>query len=238
MIRKSFWSILAPLLVGAWCQARAEIIYDNTTTRLGSSLLFSALQMGDEVQAAGTARLVSELQIGVSQQGTAGTADLRARLYANDGPGGQPGSLLWESALLDDLPLTGGIELIPFPVPLVPVPDTFTWTIQISDARPIGVGLPFFNPPTVGSSPDYAWFGGPGSWTRQTVPIPANLMARVTAVGGAGAVPEPRAAALALTGLLGMLFAAARVRRANRAPCAGTSPRPDDGYSGRTIRRA
>jgi hypothetical protein len=219
VLRKSLWPFLVTLLAGAWCEARAELIYDNTTTRLGTSLLFSALQMGDEVQAAGTARLVSELQVGVSQQGTAGTADLRARLYANDGPAGQPGSLLWESALRDDVALTGGIDLIAFPVPLVLVPDTFTWTIQISDARPIAVGLPFFHPPTVGSSPDYAWFGGPGSWTRQTVPSPVNLMARVTAVGGAGAVPEPSSAALALAGLAGLAFAALGTRAAaRRAP--------------------
>jgi hypothetical protein len=223
MSRRFLWSLLVPLFVGAWCEARAEIIYDNTTTRFGTSLLFSALQIGDEVQAAGTARLVSELQIGVSQQGVAGTADLQARLYANDGPGGQPGSLLWESLVRNDVALTGGIDLITFPVPLVLVPDTFTWTIQISDARPVAVGLPFFHPPTVGSSPDYLWFGGPGSWTRQTVPNPANLMARVTAEGGPVAIPEPSSAALALAGLVGGLLAAARVRRTRRATWARTT---------------
>jgi hypothetical protein len=215
MTRRLFWVLVATSAV-AWGEARGGIIYDNTTTRFGTSLIFSALQMGDEVRAAGTDRRVSLLQIGVSQQGFAGTADLRARLYANDGTGGQPGSLLWESALLNDVALTGGIDLISFPVPQVLVPDVFTWTLQVSDTRPVAVGLPFFNPPTVGSSPDYAWFGGPGSWTRQTTPNPANMMARVTAVGDVVAVPEPISVVVALPGVVGVLLATARFRRAAR----------------------
>jgi hypothetical protein len=138
----------------------------------------------------------------VTQQGFAGTADLQAWLYANDGPGGQPGTMLWQSAILDDVPLTGGNDLIAFPVPLVQAPNTFTWTVQISDTSPVAVGLPHFHPPTVGSSPDYAWFGGPGSWTKLPGPPARDRMVRVTAV------PEPASAAVVVT----PLFAAALAR--------------------------
>ena len=193
------------LCAAALSDADAGVIYDNTTTPLGSTS-FTALQIGDEVNAAGSERIVSLLQVGVTQQGFAGRADLQAWLYANDGPGGQPGTMLWQSAILNDVPLTGGNDLIAFPVPLVQVPNTFTWTVQISDTTPVAVGLPHFHPPTVGSSPDYAWFGGPGSWTRLLGPPPRDLMARVTAI------PEPATAAIVVT----PLFAAALARRFRR----------------------
>ena len=198
--------ILALLLcAAAFSDAEAGVIYDNTTTPLGSTS-FTALPIGDEVNAAGSERIVSLLQVGLTQQGFAGTADLQAWLYANDGPNGQPGTLLWQSALMNNVPLTGGNDLVPFPVPLVQVPSTFTWAVQISDTNPVAVGLPHFHPPTVGSSPDYAWFGGPGSWTRLTGANPTNLMARVTAV------PEPASAAVVVSALL----AAALSRRSRR----------------------
>ena len=193
------------LCAAALSDAEAGVIYDNTTTPLGSSS-FTALQIGDEVNAAGSERIVSLLEIGLTQQGFAGTADLQAWLYANDGPGGQPGTMLWQSALLNNVPLTGGNDLVPFPVPLVQVPDTFTWTVQISDTTPVAVGLPHFHPPTVGSSPEHAWFGGPGSWTVLPGPPARDLMARVTAI------PEPASAAV----MVSALFAAGLGRRSRR----------------------
>ena len=193
------------LCAAALSDADAGVIYDNTTTPLGSTS-FTALPIGDEVNAAGSERIVSLLQVGVTQQGFAGTADLQAWLYANDGPGGQPGTMLWQSAILNNVPLTGGNDLIAFPVPLVQVPNTFTWAVQISDTTPVAVGLPHFHPPTVGSSPDYAWFGGPGSWTRLPGPPARDLMARVTAI------PEPASAAVVVSAL----FAAALARRSRR----------------------
>src|SRR5688500_16697437 len=199
-------SITALLLcAAAWSDADAGVIFDNTTTPLGSTS-FTALQIGDEVTAAGSERSVSLLEIGLTQQGFAGTADLQAWLYANDGPGGQPGAMLWQSAILNNVPLTGGNDVIAFPVPLVQVPDTFTWTVQVSDTTPVAVGLPHFHPPTIGSSPDYAWFGGPRSWTRLPGPPARELMARVTAI------PEPATAAVVVT----PLFAAALARRFRR----------------------
>jgi hypothetical protein len=48
---------------------------------------------------------VTELDIGVSQQGVAGTANLQAFLYANDGAGRAPGTLLWNSATMTNVSL-------------------------------------------------------------------------------------------------------------------------------------
>lgn len=217
--------------------ATADVIYDNTTSG-SQTRSFTQLQIGDEVQAAGTLRTVTELHIGVSMQGQAGTADLQPRLYANDGLNGLPGTLIWEGAVRNDVPLTGGDDLIQFNVPHIEVPDTFTWTIQISDTRPVAAGLPHYNPPGVGSSPDYAWFGNGSTWTKLTDPNgrPINFMARVIAAapsritlavsaqcpGGGGIIVEWGGASP--NGQVALLFArsAGNFVIPNNRPCAGT----------------
>jgi hypothetical protein len=189
----SILAIVTMLLACVWSELQAGTIYDNTTTRQGMSLNFTKLQQGSEVNADGTERFVTDLFVGMSQQGVAGTADMQARLYANNGAGGKPGTLLWEGPLLKKVDLTGGIDLIDFSVPMVLVPDTFTWTVQISNPDPVAVGLPNFGPPTVGSSVTN-WFGDGTVWT----PLSGDgFEARVEAVS---AVPEPSTALLLIAG--------------------------------------
>lgn len=159
----------------------SEIIYDNTGQLGGYG--WTALQQGDEIYAAGSQRFVTRLTIGVSRQNEPGTADFQARLYANDAINERPGTLLWQSPVLANVHLYGGVQLIPFDVPQVLVPDTFTWTLQILGGSPgAAVGLVNAGPPLVGISPNFDWFGGPDSWTKLQY---SDWMARVEAV------PEP-----------------------------------------------
>jgi hypothetical protein len=127
----------------------------------------------------------------VSRQNTQGTADFIARLYANNGPSGTPGTLLWQSPLMDNIPLSGGVQLIAFDVPQVLVPDIFTWTLQTSDS-PIAVGLVNAGPPLLGSSPSYDWFGSTGNWSQLQY---SDWMARVEAV------PEPSSVSWVVLGI-------------------------------------
>jgi hypothetical protein len=170
-------------LAGLAGASGGEIIYDNTRTSTGSTS-FSALQIGDEIEPAGRDRNVLQLEIGLTHAFGAGTADVQARLYANDGSDGEPGTLLWESDVLDDVAFTGGFDLVTFEVPSVEVPELFTWTVQISDTEPMAVGLPQFHPPTVGSSPDHAWSGDGTTWTKIEEVDPVDFMARVRAQRG------------------------------------------------------
>lgn len=161
--------------------ARADIIYDNTANWLGG-YAFSALEQGEEVSAAGTSRWITDLTVGISHQNVSGgTAELVARLYANDGAQGAPGTLLWYSSALT-VPLSGGAQLVSFSVPQVLVPDTFTWTLQVITNTIPAVGPVDGGTPTIGSSPNFFWFGHPGSWGEAQYPA---LMARIEAV------PEP-----------------------------------------------
>ncbi len=162
--------------------APGEVIYDNTSGPTGARS-FTQLQIGDEIQAAGSERMVTELHIGITMQGQVGTADLQPRLYANDGVNGAPGTMLWEGAVHNDVSLTGGNDLIRFDVPSIEVPETFTWTILISDTRPVAAGLPHYGPPGIGSSPTHAWFGNGANWTKLTDPNgrAIDFMAKIVA---------------------------------------------------------
>jgi len=173
----------ALLLIGlTQASAQAGVIFDNTTT-FQNAITFDVAQYGNEVLVSQPAR-VSDLEIGVNQQGAAGTTDLQAFLYANDGTGGAPGTLLWKSTIMTNVVLTPGNDLIAFAVPNVDVPTIFTWAIQISNSQPIAVGLPSFDPPTVGAVLA-EWFAGPSDWSRGSGPANFDYMARITAV------PEP-----------------------------------------------
>jgi hypothetical protein len=202
--RKLFLLLTAFILTNIVGVHAQSIIYDATSPN--KVLAFTAEQQGDEVYAIGNARTVTQLQIGLSMQGFSGTSDFVLRLYANDGTAGAPGSLLWQSGLFNNVPLSGSVQLVSFDVPNVTVPDVFTWTIQISDSNPVAVGLVGANPPSIGSSPAKTWFGGPGDWGQ--ISNPQDIMVRVVAV------PEPGISVL-LCLCLGVLMLKHQFRQAS-----------------------
>ena len=135
------------------CSA-GETIYDSTRGWSGGYGL-TALEEGDEVQAAGSERLVTRLTIGVYRQFQPGVASFQARLYANDGTSGQPKTMLWQSAVLAGVQLSGDVQFIPFDVPQVLVPDTFTWTLQVLQNSPgNGVALVDTSSPSYRGQPE------------------------------------------------------------------------------------
>lgn len=202
MRRKKFLLLSATFALVAVFGTRADVIYQAVSPT--GVLSFTQEEEGDEVQAAGSARIVTQMQIGVSMQGSPGTADFVLRLYSNNGPAGAPGSLLWGSSTFSHVSLSGPTQLISFNVPDVVVPDVFTWTLQISNESPLAAGLAAANPPSIGSSPPYIWFGGPGIWTKSS--LPQDFMVSVTAV------PEPSSWALLCLGAVAFRFSLARSR--------------------------
>jgi len=129
--------VMAVFAVLAWAglPARgADIVYDNSTHYLGTDYE-SVNEYGDEVILAGTARIVTEIQIEYYAQFTPNGTQLgRVRFYANTGP-------LWHGN--SDYPtpaspplyeqtfsLATNFQVAVIEVPNVVVPDEFTWTVQ------------------------------------------------------------------------------------------------------------
>jgi hypothetical protein len=189
--------------------ASADTIFDNTVSGNQGITTTGAPQLGDEVTAApGTGRAVTELDIGFTSQGISLTADLQAFLYANDGAGGSPGTLLWQSAVMAGVNLNTNNELIAFSVPSVVVPDTFTFTSAITNESGAVGWVPSTGTPTTGTVVN-PWVGGPGPGSWSTLPSP-NFLIEGQVI--ATAVPEPSSLALCGLGLAGV----AALKRARR----------------------
>ncbi len=141
-------------------RARAELVYENTLGSTNYSLF--TREYGDDIVLAGTSRHLSEFSFlynAILPAGVTTPAQWRLRIYANDGTrqypdvvtSQRPSSLLWESA---SFPVLSGFVTNTLSLPLVQVPDRFTWTIEFSNipqTREFGAGLIIANYPTLGA---------------------------------------------------------------------------------------
>lgn len=198
--------LIVIVATGTWCPSGEAVpIYEDTSPN--GTGAFTALEIGNEVYAAGTAREVTQVQVGLSMQGYSGTSDFVLRLYDNTGLGGAPGALLWQSSVFENVALSGGVKLVSFSVPDILVPDVFTWTLQNSDYAPVAVEYAGAGLPSIGSNPSYSWFGGSGGWTE----LPNTIfVSRIDA----RSVPDEANSGLLLCLALGTLA----LWRKNRSP--------------------
>ena len=209
-------TLLALLALLVAVPASGAVVYDNTSHPLSSNQFNPGFgtEHGDEITLAGVDRIVTDFEF--QYQLGAGSGSARVRFYHNDGPGGEPGSLLYDSGDFA-LVVTGGT---PTPFTLsgleVAVPDTFTWTVSFESPTSTSIFNFVYDPPVVGSSDnDVYWlrFSG-GDWNEAGFGLPdrANFYAEVTAL------PEPSTALQGLAGaallmLLGRLRSARRRQR-------------------------
>lgn len=131
----------------------STLLYDNTTTDTGDTLLYSVgnyVALGDQIQlvSAGTA---TQAEVQLFNNGTGGTFDAELDLFNVGAP---VGSFLGSSQLtgisstgMDVLNLTfdfgAGIA----------VPQDLIWTVSISNTSPgMDLGVDFYEPPTTGFS--------------------------------------------------------------------------------------
>ena len=124
------------------------VLYDNTTNPTGVTFCWGGFAIGNEVVLAGADCAVTELLIGC-YTAEPQYVDFRAQIYANDGPDGKPGTLLWDSGWVARwVPVGFPQQLISFPVPDVAVPDRITFTLEY--LTQIIVIFERSEPPTIG----------------------------------------------------------------------------------------
>jgi hypothetical protein len=206
--------------------AKADIVYNNTTTYQGMSL-FSTNEFGDEISLAGTARLLTAFLFEYFGDFIpSGDETVRLRLYANDGPiyykeYREPGSLLYDSGFM---PIGTNVNFIRLFMAKLQVPDTFTYAVQFTGLRQVPgdrAGLMFYDPATVGAelqpfggktpigSYDDFWQKVDGQWYLygyEPPHPPGNFGVEVRAI-----VPEPTTTARGLLAAAGWLgYRAAR----------------------------
>ena len=161
------------LLAGS---AAGDIVYSNTAAPLNTfhqmvpaGTAFGP-ERGNSITLSGVARSVTSMTVmmRIGEFGVA-TFNMTARLYANDGPGGSPGTRLWESSPRFCLIDSGAAIGYAFTIPGgVQVPDTVTWTVEVTGRSGMNqspLGPAHFASPTVGSSSPGVWSHAGGVWT-------------------------------------------------------------------------
>jgi len=193
--RTAFLAFLVMVALARPPLATAAVVYDNTTTyqSIENELLpagqTASGEHGNQVQLAGTERYVSSLMYKLRIAG-AGVASFNIvfRFYANDGADGRPGTMLWESPPVFRVIDSGAPITYTQTVPSVLVPDSFTWTVQVSNRQGnmARMGPSEYHPPTVGSATAGVWQRNGNDWelvALQEPPFGARVSADAAATG-------------------------------------------------------
>lgn len=182
---------------------RSDGVTVYSATDPTGSLVFPAAnaEMGNSITLSGIGRIATRLEIGIYSQGgifpngTPGSGDLNARLYANDGPSGEPGSLLWQSGVVS-VNYPGGVSLLGFDIPQLLVPDNLTWTLQYTPTSALPPAIASANPPTIGSQDGSGWTRPSGDvWNHLTT-------GNWTLMADLQAIPEPGVLSLLSAGAI------------------------------------
>jgi hypothetical protein len=191
-------SVLTLATMGIASSAAAgigSVVYQNTTTQVGSFLFEGAAAVGTNLAAnidinqltlaAGSAGLSITSLSFLAANFNAGAVEARPTIYiwAANGAGGNPGTLLGEFVLSDET-LTTGINTINYTVPgglLIPASlqiwagigfDNDNGASPITDAELSALGGLTYHPATVGTDGPNAVFLPPGSASSNPAVIP------------------------------------------------------------------
>jgi hypothetical protein len=194
----------------------ADTIYDNSKNDLLTRFNPGDLEVGDEIQLAGTARYLTNFAFEFwgenpnSSDSFAGDVQARVRFYQNDGPEFHgyptPGSTFFDSGWFaigqptprNTLRFVAG-EVFPENGLLIPVGLTMTWSVQFQrSVTSDSVGLDIYSPVVEGASfPDY-WENDAGGWQLKNNVVPMNFAALFEA--STIAVPESSTLNLSVLG--------------------------------------
>jgi hypothetical protein len=193
--------------------AGAETVYENVAGPSGGIALDPLDELGDEVTLGGSARVVTTFEfLYAGQFDQDGDEMVTLRFYDNDGPGGEPGTLFYDSGPLPIVPVASATVYAVDDID-VEVPETFTCTVDVDGT---GAGsdraslLVADGPPSVGSSDaSFIWLC---CWAQFGPFATDNFYARIEAL------PEPAGGLAAGAALIALLARGRRLLRSARAP--------------------
>ncbi|MGA7178054.1 MAG: PEP-CTERM sorting domain-containing protein [Thiobacillaceae bacterium] len=203
LTRLSSITLLALSGIGAGtAQAQPiQVVFDNTVNASGSIFGPACCQVGNEITLGGNARRIVQLSWAIDGQNTDIVADIETQIYANDGLGGAPGTLIWDSGLLTGIAVSATDTFLDIAVPEIAVPDIITVTSRFLDSAPVALGRVGGGAPSVGSI-DTSWIEtSPGVWQQQFGPWALRV----------SAVPEPSTLSLLIVAG-GLLIRSSRCR--------------------------
>lgn len=192
------------------------VIYSNATNDALSTVLFSAApysEIGDRIQAGGTARLAETAEVEFYNAGSDGVFDAVLRLFQ---PGAPVGGLLSQYSLTGLTATSLASTRVLFPLGGEVLPDELIFTIEIQNATAgVDLGLNLYDPPgAAGSSSTQFLIVRNASYAEIAAGRSSNLYFVLTADGASSAVPEPATLLPAAAGLALLNLA----RRRWRAP--------------------
>ena len=183
--------------------SRAEIIYQNNTGDLLTTLLPNGHEVGDEITLGGINRTLTNFTFQYTAN-FSGTIQGQLRFYRNNGPLGAPGTTFFDSGLfpLDSATFNGNHTLIfdsDFGAGLLIPTNSFTWTIQFSGAAATNIGPSFYDPVTIGGNHNTYWDNTnntPSGWVLKNNGTTNDFGAQLEAI------PEPSTIVLGFMGSL------------------------------------
>ena len=233
---------VAGLVLAGNVGVRADVLYENTTTPLGYSLIFpNNQQIGQEIWL-GTLQpeYLTNFSIQYYSPDTSwsGTVTADIKFYMNDGPPTNgyptPGTPFYDSgAIAFPNPITyngsvlsnalwaifdlSDLQYPPGGMVLDPnmvLPTNFTFTITFSGLTGGEmVGLPVYKPPTVGTNYGDYWFDASGNWELLTNSLGMPMSFAAEFNGTAAPTPEPTVLCLGALGAAAFTVLARRRQR-------------------------
>ena len=146
-----------------------DTVYDNSTNILPFLVNGIDAEWGDGATLAGTNRCVYSIILALHSlaPGNA-TCDVTVRIFegGDDPAANDPRAMLWQSDTFNSFPISPGLAQYDFEVPNIQVPETVTWTLEISFCDTESeIGSRFISPPTTGTSQSYLWnHNADGTW--------------------------------------------------------------------------
>lgn len=209
-------------LISAPPQALAQlVVYDNTLNGTPWRRLYAGSdEVGDQIildlTGVDPAAKLKEFSFqyyqvnGADEEGSGANAQIT--FYANDGSGGSPSTILWQSSTFHidgsvrAMVVFDAAELDTF---VLPLPTTLTWSVKFSDLTGTErAGVDIYTPPTVGNNFTDYWRNSGSGWSLLEISgLDVSFAAHLEVV------PEPSEFAVAL-GLGALAFGVFRRRKA------------------------